>query len=114
MNLPEVLQKPLLAFTLIAVILYGIGIGVFLISQSSLPDSGLILQIGASKEIKMLGDKGDMAVIPRVGGIVILINILLAQAFFQKERILSILFLIASDIVALLTLITIGFIISLN
>ncbi len=110
----RILKKPLLAFSIIAIALYLASIFIFVINAKTLPDSGLILQISATKEIKELGSKSDIVGIGIVSGIVLAINFVLAETFFMRERILSFLLILANVLIALLTLITIGFIISLN
>ncbi|MDP2703898.1 MAG: hypothetical protein Q8P01_01615 [bacterium] len=110
----RIFKKPLLAFSVIAITLFVVSALILVFNLKTLPESGLILQISAMKEIKQLGSKSDIVGIEIVGAIVLIINFILAETFFMRERILSFLLILANVLIALLALITIGFILSLN
>lgn len=110
----HIFKKPLLILSAIAIALFVASALILVFSLKNLPDSELILQISAMKEIKRLGSKSDIVGIEVVGAVMLAINFILAETFFMRERILSFLLVLANVLIALLALITIGFILSLN
>lgn len=110
----RVFKKPLITLSAIAIALFVASALILIFNLKNLPDSELILQISAMKEIKRLGSKSDIVGIEIAGAIMLAINFVLAEVFFMRERILSFLLVLANILIALLALITIGFILSLN
>ena len=109
----NLIKKPLAPITILTLALLIAGAAVLLLNWANLPEE-LILRFSKADGVQTLGAKTDFLLNLAIGPIIILINLALANTFYYRERILSILLTAFSALFALLTLIFTALIISIN
>ena len=114
MKRPEITKYPYMILTIGAVGTYLIAIALFVFNIKNLPGTDLILQFSRQEGIKTLGEKIDLAFIVGISGLMLTINLVLAETFYFKERVISLLVMLAGILLSIFTLIAAGLIISIN
>ncbi|MDP3725422.1 MAG: hypothetical protein Q8R20_03070 [Nanoarchaeota archaeon] len=110
----EMLKRPEIISGIAVIALY-LAAGIVLVaSWGKLPTRDLILQFNAAEGIRSLGGKMDVGMIFGISGLVIAGNMVLAKELFFKERVLAMILIWGSGLIALFTLIMMGLIVSIN
>lgn len=114
MRIKEYVKRPEIISGGIAILLYVAAGIVLFVNFGGLPEEELILRFNAAEGIQTLGRKMDVLMVFTVSGLIIAGNLFLAKELFYKERILAMLFVWGSGLIALFTLIVVGLIVSIN
>jgi hypothetical protein len=106
-------EKVLRVFLVITGILFLLSLGLIYFNTKNL-DTPLILHFDQIKGIDLFGEKIDLWLIWFMGFAMAVINTFLGQVFFERERILSYIFIGTNILISILLLIVVGTIISVN
>ncbi|MEK7479454.1 MAG: hypothetical protein AAB634_02905 [Patescibacteria group bacterium] len=110
----KILKKPEIISGMAAIALYFAAGIVLFVHLGRLPDQDLIIRFNSAEGIKALGGRMDFVMLFITSGAIAGINFFLARELFFKERVLSMLLLWGSGLLALFTLIAMGLIVSIN
>ncbi len=113
-NIKETIKKQEMISAAVTVLLYVAACAVFFLNFGGLPVGDLILRFNAAEGIQTLGTRMGALGILVMSGLLIVSNGFLARELFYRERILAMLFIWGSGLVALFTLIAMGLIVSIN
>jgi len=106
-------QKILLIFLALTAVLFILSFALIYFNLGRL-SAPLILHFDALRGVDFFGEKADFWGIWLVAFVVAIINMILGEVFFYRERILSYIFLGANLLLAILTLIFVAVVIRVN
>ena len=109
----NIFRMPFAVFPLIAIALFLTSAIFFSLNFSSLPDE-IIIQFNNFEGVKTFGAKSDLMGILTITGIALVINFILAETLFYRDRILALMLLAASFFIGILNIIILLLIISIN
>jgi hypothetical protein len=106
-------QKILVIFLAVTAVLLLAGLALVYFNVDSL-STRLVLHFDAFKGVDLFGENADLWRLWGTGVLVTLLNAILGEAFFKKERMLTYIFLGVNILISLLLLLAISTIISVN
>ena len=109
----RILKNPYKGFVLSSALLFTASLVVVVYSYHLLSVEGIVLRFN-EVGVKEIGGRWNVLGIVGWGAGMMFINLFLAETFFSKSRICTILFLVAGVIISLLTLVVAGFIVGIN
>lgn len=110
----RILKNPYKGLVLPSVLLSVASLAIMAYSYHLLPVEGIVLRFNGMEGVKEIGGRWNILGIVGGGVGMMFINLFLAETFFSKSRICAILFLVASVIISLLTLVVAGLIVGVN
>jgi len=109
----NLLKKPFTIFSIAAVALTIVSAVVIYINWNNLPQE-LVFKFNHREGVSTIAEKTNLIQILIASVVMLAVNFVLANTLFHRERILSVLLVVTNTALALLTLIVIGHIISIN